>query len=83
MAVRAANDAFVDFGLEGSRGRSAGDHSADVSEFRSANVIEVKHDNVVFIAVHARVTGKVLDHDSTISFRICEMKRISTSIVHG
>jgi hypothetical protein len=51
VAVRAANDAFVDFGLQGSRGRSAGDHSADVSEFRSANVIEVKYDNVVFIAV--------------------------------
>jgi hypothetical protein len=83
MAIRAANDAFVDFRLQRLNRRTADDHTANVAVFRTAHMIEVEHHYICLIAVDTRVLRQMFQYQSSIAFRVRKMQRIAARVVHG
>jgi hypothetical protein len=81
VAIRTANDTFIDLGLQASDRCAANDHPADISEFRTTNVVEVEDQNVAFIAVDTWVAREKVEHQSSIALRIPKMKCITPLIV--
>ncbi len=81
MTVRTTNDTFVDLGLQASDRRAAHDHSADVCELRTANVIEVEHQPPVALGIlqMKRITpGIVSAGCSSVVFpHVCQLARLA------
>jgi hypothetical protein len=81
MAIRAPHDTLVNLGLQSLYRRASHDHSADISKFRTTNVIEVKDQDVSFVTVDARVPRKKIEYQSSVALRIAEMERITPGVV--
>jgi hypothetical protein len=60
MAIRTANNAFVDLCSQGLNRRTTDDQTADIAMFRTAHVIKVEYNNVTLVAIHARVLRQLL-----------------------
>lgn len=53
MTIRAAHLALGNLCLDGRPARSLSEEVADVGDFSASNVVEIQHDDVCLVAVHA------------------------------